>query len=370
MKKKLLVLGIASLFLLTSTVSLTAISITEEQVLSDRSSDSDEIQLLDENNEEEITETDIIEHLYVFLEKHLGKEISPAVKQVIQYAFTNAGGADSLLPGLYVLGNCNDIDIEGKGSWILMYNRVLVWVLDNGQADIDGNSFGYVSDEIMGFGVFIDFAGDLTPEDPPTGEEYVDITVTGSAFYGFLLDFSYLVEIYTEKETYKVGKPISIVIDHGKFIQNNDEIKIVDPHFIIMKYENYRKRYDEQVIGEFILPSDDKIIWYWTQEIPRGDYFVAAEFLINGRTHPSYFYGLFKIRYITGENEEITDPVNEESTLLELVQRSPLPEDSTQKQSNTNPLEAILTKLFTHRTTTTSSSNLLNILFSKLLNLR
>ena len=93
MKKKLLVLGIASLFLLTSSVSLTAISITEEQVLSDQSSDSKEVQLLDENNEDEIPETieltnDERDQLYSSLKYIEDIEIRRAIKQAIQNSAT------------------------------------------------------------------------------------------------------------------------------------------------------------------------------------------------------------------------------------------------------------------------------------------
>jgi hypothetical protein len=236
----------------------------------------------------------------------LYKIVNKAFDDVISITDDGVVIFDSPPPlGIYEFSPCDPIDINGEGYWFLV-DAVLGCFLNEGRVNLNHTlSREYAFNEIQANMVFINFTGDLLPEDPPDNPlEPVNITVFGSADYGVVVEISLLVDVSSNKERYKWGELVTITIENiGKI-----GIDLAEPHFYVLN-ENWELVYEENIQDTWSLQPGANVVWNWDQkdkdkeQVPKGDYYVYGEFLINDRTHyrgtPSF--------YIKGKNEGITN---------------------------------------------------------------
>ena len=280
--KKNLVIGIICMFLLTSITSIGVMADNQQA-----------------QNSNKISE-ETVEQLFTFIDTIENIEIDSTFKNiVIQKVLSNDD--EPYFPGLYFFIPCDSIDIDGKGLISEVEDELFVY-LHVGTVALNNTYNGDFKEwEIMCVCIFINFTGEWSG----TSGLLNPLEVTGSAENALLFEWSFLLEMTSNRERHERGVDIPLIITRFDFIfMVPGTINVVNPHFYIYYYPEDDIPY---MINDILIQETWEITrfgsktWNWNQkdyfgeQVPDGDYSFSAEFEYNGRMHPLYYESMIEI---------------------------------------------------------------------------
>jgi hypothetical protein len=167
------------------------------------------------------------------------------------------------------------INITGQGNAdSIPYG--LVWIVENGQININDFSRDYSLDIMTATGFFIGFQGNISLN---------PLEISGIALFGCLIENSNLVNVTAKKETY--NRKENIIVDITNIGDAN--IEISNPHFYVLN--NDSEIIFEDIVEDMPIEPGESKTWSWNQKnqtgdiAPKGSYIVIGNFSINNRIH-------------------------------------------------------------------------------------